>query len=278
MSTCPTCAGRGYSIGPPDPRGYPTLVRCPDPHQGCLCKGAIDAICELPDGRVGDCPVCGPVIATIRRAEREIRLAGVPDDFRATLPEHLRGVARRNIVERCVAQALADWADPACTAMSGITLLGEVGRGKSEAAAAIVNALVLGRGVTARWCNMEALYSRLRTLMDERDRPDRESESRIIRPLITARVLVLDDLAISTLSPHEQRITYTIADARHGNRRQHLTLATSNRSEAELEKVNGGRIWSRVLGMSSIVTLTGPDHRRKRSHHHTVPAPAATEA
>lgn len=74
-------------------------------------------------------------------------------------------------------------------------------------------------------------------------------------------LVVLDDIGTEKASEWVEEKLYTIIDIRY--RMERATILTSNCTEKELQDSLGGKIVSRIFGMTDTIPVVGPDHRRK---------------
>lgn len=74
-------------------------------------------------------------------------------------------------------------------------------------------------------------------------------------------LVVLDDIGAEKPSEWVEDRLYALIDTRE--RMERATIFTSNCTEKQLMSQLGGRIVSRIMGMTEQVLVEGPDHRRK---------------
>lgn len=74
-------------------------------------------------------------------------------------------------------------------------------------------------------------------------------------------LVVLDDIGAERATEWVEERLYAIIDTRY--RMERATIFSSNLSEKQLTDQLGGRIVSRIFGMTHQVPVIGPDHRRK---------------
>ena len=137
----------------------------------------------------------------------------------------------------------------------GLLISGAPGNGKSHLAAAIVNELV-PRGVAAVFSNVPELLSRLRRTFNNSG----ENEARLMRGLVEADLLVLDDLGAQKWTEWSEETIYNIVNARY-NAKLPLII-TTNAKPAELVESIGIRSQSRIEEICVITENPAASYRR----------------
>lgn len=159
-------------------------------------------------------------------------------------------------VRALVGAAVLTRRGPAVSLSTGpsLLLLGPTGVGKTREAYGVVRAMA-ETGVVCRWVATTAAdaYARMRP----RSGVDAEDE---MRRLTHAQLLLLDDLGAAKTTEWTEEITYRIVNHRYEH--ELPTLITSNVPPAELAKILGHRVASRLGEMAHRVVLKGPDRRR----------------
>lgn len=135
---------------------------------------------------------------------------------------------------------------------SNVLLLGDVGVGKTHAAAAMayVEHVVNGRSL---------LFRSAPLLLDEM-RPSRETADRARQRVIDVDLLVIDDLGSEKPSDWTAEQLGIVVDERYRNCRP--TIVTSNRAPQHLQQVLGERVWSRLYQDAVRHTIGGNDRRK----------------
>ena len=166
---------------------------------------------------------------------------------------------------------------------TGPLFFGPCGIGKSHLAVGIVREL-RERGIGAVYCNMKDLLQELRYSFNP---VAQTTEAELLRGIIEADVLVIDDLGAERLTDWVQETIYHVINSRY--QRDRTTIVTTNldyagpltleeehpqsrlaadaarravRKETLGDRV-GQRIWSRLTEMCSPVAMQGEDRREK---------------
>jgi len=153
----------------------------------------------------------------------------------------------------------------------GLLFVGPAGVGKTHLAAGILRELIEQRGVVGRFADYRDL---LRAIQDSYNPVSQTSELQILRPVLDAEVLLLDELGTRRPSNWVLDTVTHILNDRYST--QKLTLITTNfPDEAEswsgdqtLTDRVGAYARSRLYEMCRIVTMNGDDFRRQKSASH----------
>jgi DNA replication protein DnaC len=163
------------------------------------------------------------------------------------------------------ARALASrFADEFPAVDRGLFLLGAPGVGKTHLAVAVLKQVVLTRGAHGLFYDTRDL---LREIRNTYNREVRTAEIEVLRPVMQAELLVLDDLGAEKTSEWVEETLNLIVNTRYNERR--ATILTSNYEDRPdisdpdslLFRI-GFRMRSRLHEMCNTVELDGGDFRQ----------------
>jgi DNA replication protein DnaC len=145
----------------------------------------------------------------------------------------------------------------------GLLLEGLPGVGKTHLAVAVLKQIVQTSGATGMFYDTRDL---LRLIRSTYDPSTRTTELQILRPVMTAELLVLDDLGAEKTSEWVEETMNLIVNTRYNERR--LTIFTSNYQDIPddtepnslLFRI-GHRMRSRLHEMCEFVQMDGADYR-----------------
>ena len=147
----------------------------------------------------------------------------------------------------------------------GLFLLGPPGVGKTHLAVAALRQIINRTRAHGLFYDTRELLRVIRSTFGS-DPMNRLTESDVLRPVIEADVLVLDDLGAEKTSEWVEETLNYVVNARYSERR--LTLFTSNYDIAEdatdpdsLQVRVGFRMYSRLHEMCEFLHLYGADYR-----------------
>jgi DNA replication protein DnaC len=162
---------------------------------------------------------------------------------------------------------------------SGLLFTGSVGTGKTHLAAGILRELAETKGVEGRFVDVRELLDKLRGSYDDNAQ---ETQAQILRPLLTADLVVIDELGAARPSDWVfetielligglyNRMTPTIVTTNLPNLGPGASAATAAgeysraaRPETLGDRI-GARMWSRLQQMCRTVVMDGADYRGKR--------------
>jgi DNA replication protein DnaC len=148
----------------------------------------------------------------------------------------------------------------------GLLLMGGCGAGKTHlAVASLLEIVRSGKPGKVLFSNFQELIQEIQASFDD-DRSTTKSE--ILRPVLEADLLVLDELGSQKPTQFVQDILYYIINTRYNE--ELTTIFTTNYydrpsdpKEETLEQRIGSRLRSRLAEMADRIEFTGaPDHRR----------------
>jgi len=146
----------------------------------------------------------------------------------------------------------------------GLLLMGGVGTGKTHLVVAALRELIVRYGITGRFADFISLVHDLQMTFDGSG-----GQRGIIEPLVSAEVLVLDELGAGKATPWVMDLLYYLVNTRYLRRK--LTLFTTNYSDypkrADEESLSdrvSARVRSRLFEMAQRVQLYGSDYRYHR--------------
>lgn len=212
-----------------------------------------------------------------QRAERLVEDAGIPPRYRhCTLedfdPQPYTGASESLgwallVAKRFVENYPGD--------RSGLLLLGPCGVGKTHLAVGIMRKLIEQRGAVCRFADYRELLKRIQSTYDPLNP---ESEASVIEPLLSAEVLVLDDLGVGRATEWAIETLHYLLNYRYSHeltsvlttnledgeaRRSRLADGTEFEPKKMLAAAIGERLRSRLFEMCRPVTLAGEDFRRR---------------
>ncbi|RLE17674.1 MAG: DNA replication protein DnaC [Acidobacteria bacterium] len=202
------------------------------------------------------------------RRERLLEKAGVPGRYRHCT---LEGFQVWNPDDPTLARALRgiqEFVDLWPESDKGLLLMGPVGTGKTHLAVATLQELITGKGVQARFQDFTSLVLEIQMTFDT---PGAQRE--LMRPLISADLLVLDELGAGKVTPWVMDLLYYLVNSRYVEGRK--TIFTTNYSdfgtggqETLTDRVSA-RIRSRLYEMCRRIELRGSDYRKQRLADHS---------
>lgn len=163
------------------------------------------------------------------------------DGGSAQLMRVCKGYVKR-FVERFHAREPMEW----------LLLYGDIGVGKSYAAAAVVNMLI-DKGFSGRFTTLSEI---------ERELWGAEHKSRVYESLRLCDIMVLDDLGAERDTEYMQEIMYNVIDQRlRANKPMIVTTNLDQKAIMQPQDVNRKRIMSRLMEKSVPYLCKGTDRR-----------------
>jgi DNA replication protein DnaC len=147
----------------------------------------------------------------------------------------------------------------------GLFFIGPPGIGKTHISVALLRHAVEEKGATGLFCDVPEL---LKTIRNTYNPVMRTAEVEVLRPVMEANLLVLDDLGKEKTSEWVEETLNLVVNTRYNQKR--TTIFTSNFEETEdktdpdslLVRV-GFRMHSRLYEMCEFVEFEGADYRHR---------------
>lgn len=228
--TCPRCSGSGWVPLPGD-----TLRVEP-----CGCQGDT-------------------------RKQQRVAAAHIPKRYEHCTLENFR---EKSPILRVAKKKVQEFVDvwPHTIEGKGLLLMGGCGVGKTHlAVAALLEIIQSGRPGRFVFTNFQELIQEIQASFDSDGVP---SKAELIRPLLEADLLVLDELGSQKPTPFVHDILYYVINTRYNE--ELTTIFTTNYvdtpadpKQEKLEDRIGTRLRSRLAEMADRIDFTGAtDHRR----------------
>jgi len=207
---------------------------------------------------------CGCADAT--RRQRLLDEAGIPARYRHCTLDGFELWNQKDPTLAKVRRAVQEFVDLWPKVDRGLLLMGPVGTGKTHLAVAALQEIVATKtpAVRARFRDFTSLVLEIQMTFDGSG-----GSREILSPLITADLLVLDELGAGKTTPWVMDLLYYLVNTRYVEGR--VTIFTTNysdfpklASEESLTDRVSARIRSRLWEMCRRLELRGADYRSER--------------
>ena len=182
--------------------------------------------------------------------------------------------ARDNAALIAAKRRVQEFVDMWTQGSPGLLLMGTCGTGKTHlAVAALIEIINSGKPGRVLFSNFQDLIQEIQASFDSDEVP---SKSELLRPLLDADLLVLDELGAQKPTQFVQDILYYVINTRYNN--ELTTIFTTNyfdrpgeAKEETLENRVGSRLRSRLSEMTEPIELRNvQDFRRSRKAGNTL--------
>lgn len=145
------------------------------------------------------------------------------------------------------------------TSKRGFYFYGKTGSGKTHVACAILNNLILTRGIEGRYCHVsQDLFNPIKDSYD--GVPGLKTARQIEKEYQEVPILIIDDLGVQKDTLWALEILYNLIDTRYSKER--ITIITSNKPMEYWEGIFENRIHSRLVEMCEEKTFASTDYRK----------------
>jgi len=274
QTPCPQCEGSGYVLG--SAGEFATATRCSCTLPCRQCNGTHLFVSR---DAAGNNVAARCSCDQIDRRVKMFNDAHVPARFSGSFIEDLVETHRS---QKEVKYALLKHRDQFQVGDPGFLLWGEPGVGKTHLLCGLASYLTLERGVSVRFIDFVKLLMDLKAAYAEG-----KWDSEVLAPLLSAQVLIIDELGKGRNSEYEVMVLDQLISTRYNSRKTlHCTSnyaptepprpATTSYVEANqqllaqtLKDRVGDRIFSRLHEMCRFMRIEGEDFRLSRQQRRT---------
>ena len=194
---------------------------------------------------------------------RVIKAAGIPPRYAHCTLDNLMLYDNEGLLK--AVKVAKSFADKFPVVDRGIFFIGPPGIGKTHLSVALLKDAIINKGSTGLFCDIPEL---LKTIRNTYNPVTKAAEVDVLRPVMEAGLLVLDDLGKEKTSEWVEETLNLVVNTRYNHQR--ATIFTSNFEEKEdrtdpeslLVRV-GFRMHSRLYEMCEFVEFEGADYRHR---------------
>lgn len=258
---CKKCHNQGYLIANDNEYSYAKICSCVENCKICQGKGYKSYKNENNYEVIGKCPSCSLLRSNIKK----YNLTKIPAKFSEVLMVDTYNPKTSD--QQKALQYVKDSFLKHYPNEKGFLLMGPSGVGKTHLAVGAISELTLERGISCMFKDFFLLLAELKQAYSEGT-----SENDILRPLIDAEVLVIDEMGKGKSNDWENNILDQLIANRYNSSK--VTLITTNYpSKNYSDKLNemnelleeriGERIFSRLNEMCNFLYIEADDFRMK---------------
>lgn len=200
----------------------------------------------------GNCPRAKNYLIQ-ERINRLTNISGISNKFKACTFSNFKPTVQTQIAYTKCIEFVKNYKDN----IRGLRLAGTCGCGKTHLASAILNNLI-SKNIPCMYVVVPELLDSLRIGFNDKEVLKRATEK--IELAKKVNVLMLDDLGAEHSTDWAKEQLYLLINARYEN--DLTTIITTNLLSQELFKQLGNRIMSRIVEMTTAVTIKGASDYR----------------